>query len=726
MSLASQSPSSTVDLVVERIVFQNSESGWTVARVRLEKESRLATAVGRLFGVHAGERLRVTATWVRDRKYGRQLAIESFVTLEPASLRGVERFLAAGFLPGVGKVMAKRLVERFGDATLEVLDTAPERLTEIPGIGKVKAKKIAGAWTEQRRVRDAMIFLQTHEVTPGYAARIVKRFGTDTVGLVKRNPYRLADEISGIGFAAADRVARSLGWARDADERIASGILYSLRQTAASEGHLFLPIEELVSRTSTLLDVDPVRVEGVIPGLARRHVVVLEKGGEGSARVYLSELHVAETRIASHLAKLTASRIERPDIEADRALGWFEERSGLRLAPAQRAAIAKALTTKVLILTGGPGTGKTTLVRAVVDILSHKGLEIQLAAPTGRAANRLAEATSREVRTIHRLLEFDPHSLAFRRCAERPLEADLVVVDESSMIDAALASALLEAIADTTRLLIVGDADQLPSVGPGSVLSDLIDCQRIPVVRLEEIFRQREADSIIVNAHRIHRGRPPKPDSDGNGSFFFIRRSRPEEILELVLEFVTERVPRRFGLSPTREVQVLSPMRRGILGTETLNGRLRELLNPGSRGEGVIDRWLVGDRVMQTRNNYDLDVFNGDIGFVSAVDRASNRLIVDFDRRPVSFQSGDLEDLTLAYACTVHKSQGSEYPCVVLPLHTQHFMMLQRNLLYTAVTRAQRLMIIVGDARAMEIALANRRQMERFSGLAERLRSSLS
>jgi exodeoxyribonuclease V alpha subunit len=711
------------DIVIERIVFQNPENGWTVARIRLEGDDRPATAVGRLFGVSAGERLQVSADWIRDRKYGKQLRIHSFLPLDPASLRGLERFLGSGLLPGVGKVMARRIVDHFGESTLKILDESPERLLEVSGIGTAKARKITQAWAGQRQARQAMIFLQGHEISPRFAARIIKRFGSDAVSLVRQNPYRLAEEIAGIGFSAADRVARSLGWAPEAPERIGGGALYALKQ-GATNGHLFLLSTELTLQTSELLGVDQDRVTEVMPGLQKRRAIVVDVSPAGDQRVYLPEPFAAETGISSHLLRLLDRKIKGPAIAIDKALSWFEERNRLHFAPTQRQAVARALQEKLLILTGGPGTGKTTLMRAVVEILSRKNLKILLAAPTGRAANRLSDTTGRDVRTIHRLLEFDPHTLRFRRNGQRPLEADLVIVDETSMIDAPLALCLLEALATDTRLLLVGDADQLPSVGPGRVLSDLIESSRVPVVRLHEIYRQKEAGGIVVNAHRIHRGLKPQSDSAEDGDFFFIRRSQPEEILSLLLEVVAQRVPKSFGLDPRRDIQVLSPMRRGQLGTETLNEELRGLLNPGSRSVDLIGRWRPGDRVMQTRNNYDIDVFNGDIGFVTGSDSAKQRLVVDFDGREVVYQNADLEDLTLAYACTVHKSQGSEYPCVVLPMHTQHFIMLQRNLLYTAVTRAQRLMIIVGDPRALEIALGNQRQRDRNTGLAERIRTA--
>jgi exodeoxyribonuclease V alpha subunit len=721
MGRLGDTPAETLDLVLERIVFHNPENGWTVARVRLEDGEQPATVVGRLLGVGPGQRLRVSGRWVVDRKYGRQFGIDSYQTMTPESLPGLEKYLGSGLLPGVGKVTAARIVERFGEETLRILDDEPRRLLEVPGIGKVTAAKIEKAWKRQAEVRDAMIFLQSHEISPRFATRVVKRFGAATTEVVRANPYRLAEDIAGLGFRSADRVARSLGWGEQAPERIGSGALYALRR-AAEAGHLYLPWASLETSTAELLAIPLAVVAEVLPGLTERRAIIVEAEGD-ERRAYLPELWAAELGIAEHLNRLLAHRSTAPPLAVDRAIAWFEERSRLRFATEQRRAVARALEDKALILTGGPGTGKTTLVRAIVDILVRKGQRVLLAAPTGRAANRLSEACSREVKTIHRLLEVDPRSGEFRRNAARRLEADLVIVDEASMIDAPLAHALLAALADETRLLVVGDADQLPSVGPGRVLSDLIDSARLPVIRLEEIFRQAEESAIIRNAHRIHRGLKPDLEPSEASDFFFIRRRQPEEILDTLFEVVGRRAPSSFGLKPLRDIQVLAPMRRGSLGTEALNGALRDLLNPGSRGERGADRFRVDDRVMQTRNNYALDVFNGDIGFVTGSDGEERWLEVAYDRRRVRYQAADLEDLTLAYACTVHKAQGSEYPCVVLLLHGQHYVMLQRNLLYTAVTRAQRLLIIIGDPSSLEIALANSRQSERYSAVAERLRA---
>jgi exodeoxyribonuclease V alpha subunit len=700
MQLFESSTQSTLEVLVERIVFQNTDTGWTVARIRPVDRETSATAVGRLLGVSPGEQLQVWGEWIRDPKYGMQFRIDSFSSVAPTSTR-----------------------DKFGEQTISVLDEHPERLLEVSGIGPTKLKKITEAWKGQRAVRDVMIFLQSHEISPHFAVRIIKRYGSAAPSIVKKEPFRLAEEIPGLGFAAADRVADSLGWSREAPERIAGGTLYALRQ-ATSEGHVFYPADRLKSKTAELLAIDSRAAGEALTALAARGSVVLEETREHESRVYLPELHIAEKGLANRLERLLKKQSSKTLPSPEAELGRFESRHRIRLAPAQRRAVRSALVERVLIITGGPGTGKTTLVRAVIEILRGRKQRVLLAAPTGRAANRLSEATGAEVKTIHRLLEFDPHTLSFRRHLGRRLEADLIIIDETSMVDTLLGYALTQALPDECRLLLVGDADQLPSVGPGRVLHDLIASEAIPIVHLEEIFRQKEASRIVLNAHRVHRGEHPQTDNHEQGDFFFIRRLEPEEILDTIVEVVSVRIPKSFGLDPRREIQVLSPMRRGLLGTDCLNRELQRVVNPPVLSSGDQRLLQEGDRVMQIRNNYELEVFNGDIGFISGTDRESGQITVLFDDRRVDYAAAEADELTLAYACTVHKSQGSEYPCVVLPLHTQHFVMLQRNLLYTALTRARRLMIIIGDPRAVEIALHNRRQQERFTGLARRLRSA--
>ncbi len=711
----------SLDATVERVVFQSEESGWGVLRVSREN-GITATAVGRLYGLQPGERVRLTGAWEEDRKYGKQFRAVSYLSLLPETLAGIERYLGSGLVPGIGPVMAGRLVAKFGLDTLEVIDNEPAKLGAVRGIGPKRSQQIRQAWREQRAVRDAMVFLQGHGLTASHAIKVCRTYGESAVQVVKRNPFRLAEDIFGIGFGTADRIAGSLGIPQDAPERAQAGLLFVLGQ-AAEQGHVFLPRERLLELTRELLAVDEPLLATAADRLIASEALASAGSGPGAA-VYLPELHAAEVGIARRMRELSQAEIAGPRIDVERALDWVESRQRLRLAEFQRQAVRSALTHKVQVITGGPGTGKTTLVRSLVRIFGRKGLRLSLCAPTGRAAKRLGEATGEEARTIHRLLEYDPRRGGFQRTAGAPLDTDVVIVDEASMVDTQLAHQLLQAVPDRARLILVGDVDQLASVGPGKVLEELIGSGRLPVTRLTEIFRQAEESRIILNAHRIHRGEMPELGREGRDSdFFFFHRQEPEEVLETVLHLVTERVPRGFGIDPLNDLQVLTPMRRGQLGAENLNVELQRLLNPAGRGAEGLRRLREGDRVMQTRNNYDLEVFNGDIGRITRIAERDRALEVTFDGRAVDYRFDDQDELVLAYACSVHKAQGSEYPCVVMPVHTQHYVMLQRNLLYTAVTRAAKLLILVGDRRALGVAVRNDRQQERHTRLAELLRT---
>ncbi len=709
--------------VLERVVFSNEENAWSVVRVQVAGYRDLVTAVGNLLGVQPGENLRLTGGWITDPKYGRQFRVSSYATVTPATVNGIEKYLGSGLIRGIGKVMAGRMAAAFGLECLDVIENHPERLTEVEGIGPKRRKEIVRAWEEQREIKEVMIFLQSHGVSTHYAIKIYKAYGAQATNLVRENPYRLANDIHGIGFKSADKIAAALGIPPDAPQRIEAGTLYLLGQ-GGDRGHLYLPRQALIEEAEKLLGSTAAQVETAVAALAEMEQIVVEEiPGSADPAIYLKSLHSAEVGVSLRVRTLLIQPMLPMEIDLDRALDWFEKAEKIALARQQRQAIRAGLTRKMLVITGGPGTGKTTLVRGIVKILDRKGQRVLLAAPTGRAAKRLAEATGAEATTLHRLLEFNPQTRQFDRNREHPLSCDLLIVDEASMLDTVLAYHVLKAVPDHGRLILVGDVDQLPSVGPGRVLGDMIRSEAVEVVRLTEIFRQAERSLIVVNAHRVNQGSMPILESvDSDGDFFFIERKEPAEIVETLAQLVSKRIPGKFGFNPVDQIQVLTPMNRGPLGTDNLNAVLRDLLNP----EGVTvtrggHSLRVGDKVMQVRNNYDLEVFNGDIGRVKAIDEVEQIVTVAVDNREVVYDFGSIDELTLAYACSIHKSQGSEYPCVVIPLHTTHYVMLQRNLLYTALTRAKRLAILVGEERALRVAVGNRRVRPRFTRLAERL-----
>ncbi|OFX22501.1 MAG: recombinase RecD [Anaeromyxobacter sp. RBG_16_69_14] len=719
----------TLEGILERVTYVNEENAWSVVRLAVPGKRELVTAVGNLLGVQPGENLRLRGQWNVDRKYGEQFKADGYVTVQPATLVGIEKYLGSGMVRGLGKVMAKRIVAHFGLSTLEVIEQGPERLREVDGIGPVRSERVAGAWVEQKQIKDVMVFLQSHGVSSTFAIKIYKHYQDRSIAVVKENPYRLAIDIFGIGFKTADKIAGQLGISPSSPERAQAGVLHVLGELS-NEGHVFYPRRKLIEAAAALLEIDAGIIETAVGALAEAGQVVVTPilGDAGQAQedpaIYLSSLHRAESGAAELGRTLLRSPSRAITIDIEKAIAWFEERQKISLAPEQREAIRSAVTSKFLVITGGPGTGKTTLVNGIIQILEKKGRRILLGAPTGRAAKRMTETTGREAKTLHRLLEFDPKTMSFLRDRGRPLEADLIIVDEASMIDTVLAYNLMKAVPPPCQLVLVGDVDQLPSVGPGSVLQDVIRSGAVDVVRLQHIFRQAEASLIVVNAHRVNHGEMPRlPPPGADADFFFIEKKEPEEVLETLKLVVKERIPEKFGFDPVNDVQVLTPMHRGLLGAASLNAELQALLNP--QGASVVHGsrlFRVGDKVMQIRNNYDLEVFNGDIGRIEAVDEVERTVAVQFDGRIVTFERADLDELVLAYACSIHKSQGSEYPCVVLPVHTQHYVMLQRNLLYTGMTRARKLVVLVGTKRALAIAVKNDRTESRFTQLAAQLR----
>lgn len=705
--------------VVLRVLYADAEHGFSVVRVESEEEAEF-TGVGSLFGVQPGETLSMSGRWVQDPRFGRQFKVESYRTVDPKTKLGIERYLGSGLVEGIGRGLAKRLVEHFGDHTLDVIEKTPERLREVPGIGASRKEKIRAALETQRVLRDVMVFLGSHGISSAYALRIFKLYGRDTIAKVRAAPYRLALDVAGIGFQSADGIARSIGIERDAPERVEAGILHVLGQ-AADSGHVYLPRDRLLEQAQGLLELPAEPVGAALPRLLLAGLIV----GESSVPevpIYLAALHRAELELASGLIRLL-EQPAKPIATSQDELAEIERGLGITLAENQREAVERSGQSSLLVLTGGPGTGKTTVVRGMLQRLRKAGLSVELAAPTGRAARRLEEATRRPARTLHRLLEYSPKERRFLVDEDAPLSADVLIVDESSMIDVFLFGALVRALKPSARLIVVGDADQLPSVGPGAVLSDLLRSPQVPCVRLERIFRQRDASLIIENAHAIRRGELPdlKSEAETNRDFYFIHREEPEQILSTLRTLLTERIPRRFGFDPGSEVQVLTPMNRGLLGTSNLNKEIQTWLNPhGAPVPGAPSPIRVGDKVMQIKNDYELDVFNGDIGRATEVS-SEGALSVELDGRTVTYPKTELDALTLAYACSIHKSQGSEFPAVILILHTQHYVMLRRNLVYTAITRGKRLVVVLGSPRALRLAVSNARVELRHSGLAERL-----
>jgi exodeoxyribonuclease V alpha subunit len=731
---------------VERITYYNEENGYTVLRLKPDTRGmlpfaygqQLITVVGNLPELNPGEWLRLTGQWLSHPKHGRQFQVELCEQALPATAEGIKRYLGSGMVRGVGKVMAERIVNRFGAETLEVIDEHPEKLHEVLGIGRKRVDSINKAWAEQRAIKDVMIFLHGHGIPTHLAVKIYKQYGDQSLGVVQTTPYRLVQDVHGIGFKTADKIAQALGLAPDDPARIEAGIAYTLNRMA-EDGHVYTPQEELEPEAAEILQVPPEKVSSVLETLdnsevVRRETLVYEIPTEKNGTtvreeraVYLPALFFSEiglTRQVQRLVEHPTSRLQGMRLEA----GFGEKGDGPQPAVAltmlQQQAITAAINHKVTILTGGPGTGKTTTLRTLLDLLDRQRRTYVLASPTGRAAKRMSEATGREAKTIHRLLEFKPGE-GFGRNNDNPIDADLIVIDEASMLDLVLAYNLVKAISSDSHLLLVGDIDQLPSVGAGDVLRDLIESGVAAVVRLETIFRQAADSLIIRNAHRINQGQMPETRPDAQDFFLFVKEE-PAETADLLVDIVGQRVPHKFGLDPLDDIQVLAPMYNGLVGVTRLNQMLQETLNP--MGPRKVERRLggrtfrTGDKVMQTVNNYDKSVYNGDIGRITAIDIIEQTLAVSMDGQTVVYDFLEADELIHAYAISVHKSQGAEYPCVVMPVVTQHYMMLQRNLLYTAVTRARRLVILVGTRRAVQIAVRNNPVAQRYTALDWRLK----
>ena len=786
----------TLQGILERIVYEHPDTGYTVGRLSARDHAELITVVGNLASINPGESLLLQGQWIDNAKYGRQFQIEKYETILPANVVGLRKYLGSGLIKGIGPKMAGLIVRKFGMDTMDVIENEPEKLARVPGIGRKRVQIIKEAWEAQREIKNVMLFLQSHDVSTAHAAKIYKTYGNDAIPIVTEDPYRLADDIYGIGFVTADTIAQKLGIDKDAPQRVQAGIKYVLSQKA-DDGHVFQRRAELIEACQTMLEQELEAVEQGISVLVEEEEIInpsftdvmssdeqmgvseaqdtyeindqkqiSEAGQEplstdnrqlitdNHSAIYLAPFYYAELGVANQFLRLLASDQGKPSTtpllsNSTPSLTQLESEMGIRFAPQQREAIHTAMNTRAMILTGGPGTGKTTTVVGMIRLFGAEGRRITLTAPTGRAAKRLSETTGSEAKTIHRLLEFSPQNNGFKRNRQNPLDTDVVIVDETSMVDLVLMNRLMQAIRPTTTVILIGDTDQLPSVGAGNVLRELIDSRKIPVIQLTEIFRQAQESMIVTNAHRINKGDFPELTGDTDRDFFFMEEEDPEAITELICSIIADRLPRHYDYHPMDDIQLLCPMRRGILGTENLNKRLQEILNPeytapvshpleknrfGVRSYAQVSQsrnqsetaggFRVGDKVMQVRNNYDYDVFNGDIGRVVAIEHVDKKVYIQFPDKQVAYDTADLGELVLAYATTIHKAQGSEYPAVVIPLHTQHYLMLQRNLLYTGITRAKERVVIVGTKRAIGICIRNNQVMERNSYLAERLQES--
>ncbi len=767
----------TLNGILERIVFENPDTGWTIGRFSARGHPELVTIVGNLASVNPGESLLLNGEWVDNPKYGRQFQIERSETIQPANIVGIRKYLGSGLIKGIGPKMASRIVKKFGMDTIDVIEQTPEKLAGVPGIGQKRVKMIQQAWEEQREIKNVMLFLQSHNVSTSHAAKIYKTYENESIPIVTENPYRLADDIHGIGFVTADTIAQKLGIDKNDPHRVQAGIKYVLSQTA-DEGHVFQYPDKLIAACENILEQDPQTIEMGVLALTQKEEIILSQADgpveivaerskindwlnsgsknivterlnkyveicnetealpdtqnsdsistilENSA-IYLAPFYYAEMGVANQFSRLLSrGKQNAGTLIANIGLTMLEEKKGIRYAPQQREAIRTALTEPAMILTGGPGTGKTTTTFGMILLFEAQRKRIVLAAPTGRAAKRLSETTRREAKTIHRLLEFSFQNNGFKRNRENPLEADVVIIDEMSMVDLVLMNRLMQAIPSDATVILIGDTDQLPSVGAGNVLKSLIDSQRIPVVRLTEIFRQAQESMIVTNAHLINSGDFPELSGPKDRDFFFLEEEEPESAVQLIISLIAERLPRHYNYHPIDDIQLLCPMRRGILGAQNLNKCLQDVLNPNT--EQTVTGWQAfrpGDKVMQIRNNYDYDVYNGDIGRIVSIDQIDKTVQVRFPEKVVVYDMADLNELVLAYATTIHKAQGSEYPVVVIPLHTQHYIMLQRNLLYTGITRAKEHVVIVGSEKALDICIRNNQVMWRNTYLAERLQS---
>lgn len=710
---------------IERITFCNPETGFIVAKLKEPRKNDLTTIIGMMPGLQPGESVRCVGVWKNNPSHGIQFEVDQCHIEAPADVIGIKKYLASGLIKGIGPKYAEKIIEKFGINTLEIIEKNCDRLIEVPGLGEKRIEKIKQSWDSQKAIRTVMIFLQGHGISPGFAQKIYRHYGNDSIDRIRENPYQLANDINGIGFKKADEVAANMGFSKNSPGRIDSGILYVLSELSLI-GHVCYPVEDFLQDCQKTLDVAIVDIQTRIEFLEKNEKIIQHEQ-EGKPYIWSKQLYLCEIGITREINRLTQHRSQLRSIDTEKALDWSEKQLKIALAGNQKVAVGKSISEKLHIITGGPGTGKSTITKAILKITSQLSSKIILAAPTGRAAKRMHEITGKAAATIHSLLQYDFVNGGFKRNRDNPLECDLIIIDEASMIDTYLMYSLLKAIPNQARVIFVGDIHQLPSVGPGNVLKDLIESSLISTTELKEIFRQAEGSKIITNAHKVNQGIFPDLRSESKSDFFFVKAEEPQDVLTQIIHLVTYRLPKFYRFNPIEQIQVLSPMKKGILGTENLNQRLQEKLNPQKEGINYSGRrFSVGDKVMQIRNNYQKEVFNGDIGIIIAVHLEEEELIIQFDDKPIPYQFHELEEIVLAYATSIHKYQGSECPCIVIPVHTTHFMMLHRNLLYTGITRGKKLVVLVGTGKAIAIAVGNDEVQKRHTGLKEALQSKLT
>ncbi len=706
---------------IERVTFSSEESAFAVCKIKVKGERDLVTIVGNMVNPVPGEFVELTGKWSIHPKFGSQLTVQHYKTLVPATQFGIQKYLGSGLIKGIGPVMAKRIVKQFGIKSLDIIEKDITKLSKVEGIGKKRIEMIKKAWDEQKEVRSVMLFLQSHGVSTAYAAKIFKTYGQDSINIVKENPYRLAREIFGIGFITADNIAEKLGITKDAPQRIEAGLEYVLHKLA-DDGHVCYPYEELCEKVKEMLAVDrQIVLKAVADSFQADRIVIEDINGK---LVFLKKFHVCETGITQNFKRLKHSPKSVRKIDSNKAIEWMKGRIKIKLAEKQEAAVRKSLEEKVLIITGGPGTGKTTIINAIIKILKKAGANILLAAPTGRAAKRMSEATWERALTIHRMLDYSMKEMGFKKNNKNPLKCDVLIIDEASMIDTVLMHHLLKAVPSKATLIFVGDVNQLPSVGPGNVLNDLIVSNAFSVVTLDTIFRQAKKSLIVVNAHRINKGMFPVVANDNKKSnFYFVQKEEPEDVLNTIIDLVQKRIPKSFCVDPVDDIQVLTPMHKGIAGAGNLNQELQKILNPN---KVVLQRgnreFKVSDKVMQIKNNYDKHTYNGDIGRILDINLIDQKVLLNFDGREVEYDFSSLDEIVHAYAVSVHKSQGSEYPVVIIPVVIQHYILLQRNLIYTAVTRGKKLVVLVGTKKALAIAINTVKSSQRHTRLSHRLK----